>query len=220
MRASHRRALPQRPGVPRLHARATETQCDPDVPRDARQPSAGADPRPERRRAGRANRCPGARDRPHSGSAAQSRRTHRGPRGSDRGLRGWLNRQQWDPPAISPTHVRPSLTVASRSAMVRRIGDLLVARCRTDPASCKSWFVAGAGMSRRREFFRMLRDCQPPVVTVAVLLVVRLITFNRGREAPCSAGTSRRASDSARSPGEANASIAQPFRPSRASSQR
>jgi hypothetical protein len=35
-------------------------------------------------------------------------------------------------------------------------------------------------MSRRSELFRMLRDRQPLVVAVAVLLVVRLITLDGG----------------------------------------
>jgi hypothetical protein len=36
-------------------------------------------------------------------------------------------------------------------------------------------------MSRRNEIFRMLRDRQPLGVAVALLLIVRLITLDRGR---------------------------------------
>ena len=97
---------PKRPRLPRLHARATETQRDPYVPRDAHQPSAGADPLAERQRAGRTDRRPGARDQPHSGSAAENRRTHRGRRGSHRGLCGRLTehpqRRARQPPRCRP----------------------------------------------------------------------------------------------------------------------
>ena len=131
-------------------------------------------------------------------------------RESHRGRSRRLRRRQTSPIASTERLRMPSVNVDyTRNAMSHN-GESQD----STTAPCKSCFVLARACRRRSELFRVLRDRQPLVVAVALLLVVRVVTLDRGpvRRLPRQQLDSQGGpnSESAPSPGEASVSMAAP----------